>query len=67
MMWVIFLRRTSTYGISSFTSSMRAMKTWSSIASDSVSAERVKGSKLSTMSSLGFVSLYDGGGWEART
>lgn len=39
-------------GISSWTSSMRAMKTLSSIASASVAAATLTGSKLSTISSL---------------
>ena len=43
-------------GIRSCMSSSRAMKTWSSIASASAAADVLTGWKLSTMSSLVFVS-----------
>lgn len=49
---MIFLRRASIRGIRVWTSSMRAMKTWSSIASASVAASVLTGWKLSIISSL---------------
>lgn len=52
-MRVMFLRRMSMRGIRRRTSSRRAMKTWSSMASVSDWMARVLGSKLSIMSSLG--------------
>lgn len=59
MRLMTFLRRPPIWGRKALKSSTRAIKTWSSIASDSISTSRMTGPKLSTMSSLlwAFVSL----------